>query len=52
MGNFYNERLMTNTTSTVYNYNYLMSFACEYGHKDCIDSAKKEFEKFKAGNYS
>lgn len=42
----------TNTTSTVFNHNYLIIAACQYGYKKCVESAKMEFDKVKAGNYS
>lgn len=42
----------TNTASTVFNHNYLIIAACQYGQKKCVESAKVEFDKVKAGNYS
>lgn len=43
---------LTNTTSTIYNRNYFIDLACQYGHRACVDTARAEFDKFKAGNYS
>lgn len=56
MDNVYNEIGFkveaVSTTSTVYNSKNILNYACQYGHEGCIDSAKKEFDRFKAGSYS
>lgn len=38
--------------STVYDSKKMLKYACQYGHKGCVDRAKKEFDKLKSGNYS
>lgn len=40
------------TRLDIYNRNHVIKYACKFGHKQCVNDARAEFDKLLEGNYS
>lgn len=42
----------SDTRLDIYNRNNVLKYACKFGHKQCIDDARAEFDKLLLGNHT